>query len=52
MVGGRHAETYRGRGKESAECKDVGVGGGGVAGWERVVDVDANESEGEGAEQV
>lgn len=52
MVGGRHTETYRGGEEEGAECKDVGVGGGGVTGREYLVDVYANESEGDGAEQV
>lgn len=50
MIGGRHAETYRGRGEEGAECKDVGAGGGGVTGREHRVDINADNSEGEGAE--
>lgn len=52
MVEGRHSEAYRGGDEKSAECKDVGAGGRGVAGREYLMDVDANESEGDGAEQV
>lgn len=52
MVGGRHAETYRGGGKKGAKCKDIGTVGGGVAGRKHLVDVDANKSEEEGTKQV
>lgn len=50
MIGGRHAETYCGGGEKGAECKDVNAGGGGVAGREHRVNINTDNSEGEGAE--
>lgn len=48
MVGGRHAETYRGGGEKGTKCKDIGTGGGGVAGRKHLVDVNTDKSEREG----